>query len=480
MKIHKNFTRVVFITLVLSIFTISCKEDDKFKDQMSPQIELKNNSLEGLPGDVIKILAKVTDDSGIKNIKVESFDWEFVYDIPFSKQNYIREYDLSQMITIPSDAKRGSNATVDIIVTDHANNKVKVSLAILVTQEPAKLEIKQDMGVSIVINGKNAVVENNNVTFVDQPNLKWDAQFVLTSNRTKLVAFKAECPTLNLNETIDLTTIPTEDDGKTIRYNASYSLNGSVNQHDLVFTLTDEEGMKTTYTPTISIKSTFANVNHKHLKMFMMDNHVELSKVVYGLPMLGEQKADNSYKFTMKYYSPKENTPLVLLSDRTTTASKYGLSNDGQYIINSKNPNPIVLPKKGYYQITIDLLLGSCSVTEISSDAPAHPYPTEMYLAGSGNGLGYDGNHPMIQVEGTRLFRRSHDFKNEGGCIAFGIGNGIWLVAAGGRGNWDPEVWGTKEDLAGMQIYDTEIDPSRGLIEITFDPYLYRSYAISK
>lgn len=480
MKNHKHFMRMIFIIMALSITVISCKNDEDVNDRLSPLIELISNSLEGLPGDVIKIQAKISDDVGIKNIKIESFDWEFVYDIPFSKQNYICQYDLSQMITIPTYVERGTKGSVDIIVTDQANNKSRTSIEIQITQEPAKLEILQEMGILIVINGKNAVVENNNVSFEDQPNLKWNAEFVLKSNRTKLVSFKAECTTLNLNEEVDLTNYPSLEDGKIVNYKASYPLNGSVTQHDVLFTLTDEEGMITTYSPTISIKSTFSNVNDKHQKMFIMDNTIDRSKVVYGLPMLGEQKADDSYKFVMNYFSDKENTPIILVSDRTASAKKYGLSNDQKYLICSNQPNPIILPKIGYYQITIDLLLGTWAIAEINSDTPTYPYPAEMYLAGNGNGLGYDGNHPMTLVEGTRLHRRTHDFKKQGGCVAFGIGGGVWLVAAGGRGNWDPEIWGTKADLAGLQIYDTEIDSEWGVMEITFDPFLYRSYAISK
>lgn len=482
----KRISRFLIVSLSLTALISSCSEKDDpvskiENDNVSPIVEFTHGELAGLPGETLRLTATISDNLGIKHIKVESAEWEFVEEIPFSTQNYVKSYELSYSFTIPETAPRGSSADVVVIATDQAGNVTTSPTNVKVIEEPAKLEILQSMGFSIVIDGKEAQVNNNDVTFVDVADVKWTASMTLKSNRTKLARLQVVCPTLNVNDDIDLTNLPSEDEGKTVKFEKAYEIKGEADKHNFVFTLTDEKGSTATYSPTISVKATFAKVNRKQTKLFTLDTSIDLQKVVFGIPMLGEAKADESYKFTARYYADKPNTNVIFVSSRDRSATKYGISNDQKYIIASENPNPFVLPAVGYYEITVDLLLGTYQQKDIVPEGQKYPYTEEMYLAGGGcNGLGYDGNHPMEKIADTHRFRIAHNCNAEGGAIAFGIGGGVWLVAAGGNSDSDPEYWLQKPVPEGVHIYDTEIGSGWGNIEVVFDQFLYKAYAIEK
>lgn len=121
--------------------------------------------MEGLPGETVNLTAKITDGIGIDYIMLESMDWEFSNRIDFSDQNYIREYDLSESIVIPDQVARGDIGEVFIRVFDHAGRDAEQMVEVVVTPEPARLSIVQEMGFSIIIPGLKASVSGNDVTF---------------------------------------------------------------------------------------------------------------------------------------------------------------------------------------------------------------------------------------------------------------------------------------------------------------------------
>lgn len=128
----------------------------------------------------------------------------------------------------------------------------------------------------------------------------------------------------------------------------------------------------------VSVKSTFAEHNQKHTKIFTLDTSIDLSKVVFGLPMLAEKKSVESYKFTASYFAPVTNTRIIFVSSKDPeTQVKYGISNDGQYIIKSDNPNPIILENVGHYEITFDLLMGTYDIKALDKKASQFE---EMYF----------------------------------------------------------------------------------------------------
>ena len=102
----------------------------------------------------------------------------------------------------------------------------------------------------------------------------------------------------------------------------------------------------------------------------LIDTSIDLSKVVFGLPMLAEKKSVESYKFTASYFAPVTNTRIIFVSSKDPeTQVKYGISNDGQYIIKSDNPNPIILENVGHYEITFDLLMGTYDIKALDKKA---------------------------------------------------------------------------------------------------------------
>lgn len=182
----KHYLVTLFVTLLV-LFAISCGDDNEnANDTQPPMIEFLGEELEGLPGETVNIKAKVTDDAGINYIQIECAEFEFSERIPFSDQNYITEYDLIQAVIIPGNVERGSVGEVKVVVYDHSGKSKTEILNVLVTPEAPRLEIRQEMGFNIVLNGGVAHVDNNDVTFSVADNLVLPVSLIMESNRTKL------------------------------------------------------------------------------------------------------------------------------------------------------------------------------------------------------------------------------------------------------------------------------------------------------
>lgn len=470
----KNVFRVIaqlaILTAVFSMF--SCSDDEDIVDKFPPTLELALEEVVGLPGDLVTIKGEVLDETGIKTILIESIDWEIAEKIVFSTQNYIKKYSLNQSVTIPQNAPRGSTAEIRILISDFAGNTTTKVFTVKIEEEPITLNIDQTMGYNIVIDGGIAKVTGNDVEFVMNEDVELPVQLKLSSNRTKLSTLTVVCKELGLNEVVDLSSSLTEN-GTKAAFKNTYSLMGNNTELNFLFTLEDENGNTASYSPKVSIKSTFANHNLQHNKIFVLDRSVDLSKFVYGIPMLGQSKSVESYRFEMDYLAENDNTEILLVSSRNEeTQVKYGMSNDDNYIIKSDSPNSIVLSKKGYYRIKVDLLLGSIEVNSI--EATKSPYQN-MYIGGSFDG--YSGQE-MIEMDDTR-YTIQYTFAGAAE-LSFGIGGGEWLVATGPE-NHDPEIWLLKADkdkYTGAPFFDTSIPA--GTYTIIFDTFLMKSYMFTK
>lgn len=478
MKRNNYFTTLCFM---LFAFLGACSDDDKdAKDSQPPIIEFIGESLEGLPGESVNIKARISDDLGIDYIQIECADWEFSDRILFSKQNNITEYDLIQAIIIPGEVSRGSMGEVKIIVYDHSGKSASKTMNVSVTPEPARLEIKQEMGFNIVLDGGIAHVVNNDVTFTTADNMVLPVKLTLSSNNTKLQKLLVKGESLQIDEEVDLTALSTNE-GRQAIFTKEYPIHASGDQdkHFVVFTLIDEKGNSATYNPTVSIKSTFARHNEKHLKMFTLDTSIDLSKVVFGLPILAEKKSVESYKFTARCFAPVGQTEIIFVSSKDkTTQVKYGISNDKRYIIKSDNPNPIVLEKKGHYEIIFDLLMGTYEVKVLEQQQSKF---TEMYFV-----FAWEDYPAMSQpdaIDAPAIWALDYNLSRGGVDVSFGKGGGEWIIATGDDSS-DPEIWLLKEDkdkYPGAPFFDTALkNEVFGNCQIVFDSFLMKAYAIKK
>lgn len=479
----RNIFKILALASSMAALLVSCRQEENKADMADPVVEITSQDLEGLPGEAIKLTAKVTDDKGIQYILVESADWEFSQRIDFSSQNYIKEYNLSQSVIIPDEVKRGTTGEVTVRAFDFADKTGEGTAVITVTAEPARLSIIQEMGFAITIAGKVAKVTGNDVEFVTSPDgIFLPVKMTLTSNSTKLKSLAIKSADFGVDETIDLTAIST-DEGRTATIEKSLSLKSSDDlKHTVTFTLTDEKGTTAEYAPTVAVKATFEGTNLMHNAMFIQDKAMDMSKVVFGQPVLAERKTAESYKFTGRVYAEKAGMEVFFVSSvNAGEQTKYGLSNDGDFIIKTDSPNPVTLSEAGYYEISLNLLEGTFSTTRLAT--PETSAFDEMYFV-----YGWGDYPAMSQIDPAVCPSRwtiDYDLGNGGCDVSFGKGGGNWIVAAGSD-NYHPEVWLLKEDKPKYPEYngwffDTTL-PSEEIGECTivFDNYLMKAWAMKK
>ena len=141
----------------------------------------------------------------------------------------------------------------------------------------------------------------------------------------------------------------------------------------------------------------------------------------------------------------------------------------------------MILPNIGYYEINIDLQLGTYEVIELGKQDSKF---AEMYFVYH-NWTQYPPMNQM-NMDYPSIWTLDYDLTSDGGTTAaFGIGNGTWLVAGGLTDN-EPEIWLVKEDKVlypqyDNNFFDTEIPMNQyGECQIVFDNFLMKAYAIQK
>lgn len=460
---------------------VSCKKEELKKDMADPVVEITSTNLEGLPGEGLNLTAKVTDDLGIQYILIESADWEFSKKIPFSTQNYITEYNLTESIIIPAEIQRGTTGEVTVKVFDFAEKMGQQSVTIKVTEEPTRLSIIQEMGFNIVLTGKNAVVKDNNVEFVEvEGDTQLPVRLTVNSNNTKVKSLIVKSKSFGIDQTIDLGPL-SMDEGKkaTVETNIRLNTIPDDQKHEIVFTLIDEKGNEAVYNPTVSVKTTFEKANGKQLVLFVQKKGLDMSKVAFGLPMVVERKAEAAYRFTSNYYAEAGESIWFVNSKDAGKQEKYGISNDGKYLIRSTDPKPVVLKEAGYYEFKIDLLEGTLEVKNLGKQKSRYG---EMYFV-----FNWADYPAMSRIDADNAPARwAISYKLKGGdTAAFGIGGGVWLVAKG-PGENDPEIWCLKDEVANFPQYGNAFDTKlsdqvpAGEYSIVFDTFLKKAYAILK
>ena len=141
------------------------------------------------------------------------------------------------------------------------------------------------------------------------------------------------------------------------------------------------------YIMTVRVVDIFDNVTEKestvlvtrlkdYQNMYLVDfegtdTHLLTDRDVWGIPMPIERTEILQYR--ARYYSTGENTPIRFITSKENFDICFGddKTNPGKMTEIMENIQPIILPEKGYYEITFNLESRDYTVTPYTpSDAP--------------------------------------------------------------------------------------------------------------
>ena len=430
---------------------MGCEDNDPLPTSENPEIVLESNEIYGGPNRKFEIKALLKDDLGLETIDINIPELDLEKTITFSTDPITKEYNLNYKFLVPSDKTITETFKIELILTDISGNFVKKDI---------DLRLDGDFIAPILTNVKPA---NNSVVF--------------QSSDTKLnISFHAEDYTgidnitvsnaeLGINEVVSV------GGSKSYDYNKVFSIPSELKSYDILITTKDNFIFPNEQTTIINF-----TVGDGLTSMYLADLPVnsDLSSDAFGIPMLFHNKVGNL--FTFKYYANSDNKGIYLLGqDISYEPHCFGLSSTGE-LLNDITSNPIILPTKGYYTITVNPMDLVYTVTPYTPTSTAiNLSTTPITIAGSGmeNG-GWDPNSTALALSAdpSNPYRLSREIKLDG--------TGVQMTITGN--NWSP-FWRLDTNavapyLGGGNATYNGVDP--GTYVFTLDTELERTTLIKK
>lgn len=438
--------------LILFSAFVGCENNDPaFPPSENPDIVVASNEIYGGPNRKFEIKASLIDDIGLKTIEIKIPELDLVKTITFSQDPLTKEFNLNYKFLVPSNKVITDKFQIELILTDVSENVVKKNIS---------LRLDGDFIAPKLTNLKPV---NNSVIFKTS-NTKVPISFHV-EDYTGIDNVVVSCPELGINDVVAIGGLKSYD------YNKVFSIPSVLKSYDISITVKDN--FLTPNQETTKINFTVAD---GLTSMFLADLPLNsnLFNDAFGVPMLFHKKVGNV--FTFKYYADSNNKKIYLLGqDASYEPHCFGLSGTGT-LQNSTTSNPIVLPTKGYYEITvnpIDLVYTVTPYTPTSASINLSTTPITICGNGMENG-GWDPNSTALALSAdpSNPYRLTREIKLDGSGVAMTItGN-----------NWNP-FW--RLDNNGVTPYlgggnATYSGVSAGTYIFTLDTELERTTLIKK
>lgn len=338
----KNCIYLMLLTILGFTFQ-SCSSDDDYPtvDGQNPTISLANTQIQTEPGRAFVISGVLKDADGLKSVTLKNAGMNLDKTINLLEiyaDTLLHEYNLSYNYTAGSEWKETDSYPVEVTVEDVGGRTSTATVNVTPDGDftyPSFVSAPSSELTVLVQNPKLTL----NSTVSDNKSLKY---------------LKIEIPTLNINDSINIS-------GKQYTLNKVYNMPADEASYQMTMTVSDQFGniVKTSSVITVSELPDFA-------KMYLADvNDVaSLNSDLYGVPMLIDHTGE--YQYSAKYYNQKAGTGVRFIP-QTTDFDPICFGIDESTGLLTSNPSvaqPIILDKVGYYEITFNTVSGEYDVKQ--------------------------------------------------------------------------------------------------------------------
>lgn len=447
----KTMKLLLLFLLLLTAITGCDNSESNFPASGDPTISLESNEIYGGPNRKFEIKASLNDDLGLKSVQIKIMELQLDKVITFSTDPLLKAYELSYSFLIPQDKLITDKFEVELILTDVSGNVVtkKIGLRLDGDFEAPKLTNLKPVNNSVVFKSSDTKVT-----------ISFNAQ-----DYTGIDNIIVSSPSLGINDVVAVGGV------KSYNYSKTFSIPGVLQSYDISITVKDNF-----LTPNQETTKVNFAVADGLTSMFLTDLPVNsnLTSDAFGVPMLFHKKVGNV--FTFKYYANSDNKEIFFLGQDTSyEPHTFGLSSTGSFQ-NSITSKPVILPTKGYYQITvnpIDLVYTVTSYTPTS--APINLSTTPITIAGGGmaNG-GWNPNSTALALSAdpSNPYRLSREITLDGTGVQMTITGNNWYPF------WRLDTFGVTPYLGGGNA--TYSGVAAGTYIFTLDTELERATLIKK
>lgn len=396
--------KLLFFLVLFSAF-IGCDDESSFPASGNPEIALGTNEIYGGPNRKFEIKASLIDDLGLKSVNIRIPELQLDKVIAFSMDTLVKNYDLSYFFLIPESKVTTDKFEIELVLTDVSGNVVtkKINLRLDGDFDAPKLTNVKPINGSVVFKSANTAVK-----------ISFTAEDI-----TGIDKLTVSCAALGINDVI------TVGGAKIYQYSKSFSIPSDLKSYDILITAKDNF-----LTPNEATTKVNFTVAEGLTEMYLVDLPLgsSLSTDAFGVPMRFHSKSGNLFSF--RYYADSNNKKIFLLGQEASFEPNcFGLSAGGS-LENSITTNPIILPTKGYYNISIDPINLTYTVTPYTpTKATINLSATPIYVHGAGfEGEGWTGqpNTLPLAADPSNPYRLTRELKLKGSAVQMTIAGAGW------------------------------------------------------
>jgi len=428
------------LLLITVSFVVGCDDD---KDDLTPGLSVEQTEIGTFPGDTVLINGTASNYAGLATITLSCENWEILKEFDISKHKPT-VFNYEYQLIVPKTASFDQNLTITVRDANGLRNEKYVVLKFIPDTESPVLKTTVPERVAVdfdALTGKGTW--NLSVSFTDDRELK---------------DIRVQIPDIQIDETIKQT-------GRTGQLNRAIDFT-TAGEFPATITITDTGGNeKVVQTTIVVMLSEDEDPYEDYAQMYVVNAAENADDYVNGYYRYMDRT--DEYQYTAKFYAPADNTPVYFVPTKAMDADLFGVSP----YVNSKllNKNgyvePVLLPKKGYYTVSIDLDAHTYSVTEYT--VPAGTYTGYLIASGTGFTVGDWGlSSEMTLVDSQNAYQKEVAMELVAGYIGdrqYYFTNADWTTVfrSDNDGNWWFESAGGP-----CIIYTTDY---AGKVKVTFD-----------
>lgn len=324
--------RFLYYTILLaSVLAFSaCSEEG---EDMRPGLWNDGDVIETFPGDTVLVKGQVSNYVGMSSVSISCDAWNInkVYDL--SKQKP-KVFNYNYQLIVPADA--AFDQELHICVSDKNGSENKRTVVLKYLPDTEAPTVAEDMA------GDVSVDFDTNTNKAD-----WDLNLAVSDDRA-LKSYVIDVPDLNIHEEGEL-------NGRTATISKYIEIT-QVGSFPMTLTIEDECGNKMERSCNlISMLVEDEDAIADYPQMYMYNAEENASDYVYGYYRYMDRT--DAYQYSCKIYAEKDGAKFYFVPTESQTGDKFGTSpyissklmNKNGYVV------PVVVEKKGYYYVWLDL-----------------------------------------------------------------------------------------------------------------------------
>ena len=333
----KRFLYYTFLLASVLAFS-ACSEEG---EDMRPGLWNDGDVIETFPGDTVLVKGQVSNYVGMSSVSISCDAWNInkVYDL--SKQKP-KVFNYNYQLIVPADAAFDQELHICVSDKNGSENKRTVVLKYLTDTEAPT--VAEDM------TGDISVDFDTNTSKAD-----WNLNLAVSDDRA-LKSYEIDVPDLNIHEVGELK-------GRTATISKHIEI-AQVGSFLMTLTIEDESGNKMERSCNlISMLAEDEDAIADYPQMYMYNAEENASDYVYGYYRY--MNRTDAYQYSCKIYAEKDGAKFYFVPTESQTGDKFGTSpyissklmNKNGYVV------PVVVEKKGYYYVWLDLQNHRYSIT---------------------------------------------------------------------------------------------------------------------